>query len=98
MTQCSPPRRKHPLDTNACRDADVERVLIAGDRIARRVRQLARQIERDFAGRDLVIVAVLSGTVIFLADLLRHLSLPLRLDFVGVLRAECYAKPQRTVP
>jgi hypoxanthine phosphoribosyltransferase len=52
--------------------------------LQRRVRALARQIERDFAGRDLVIVALLNGTVLFLADLIRHLSLPLRLDFVAV--------------
>jgi len=63
---------------------DVGRVLISERRIERRVRQLARQLERDFQGRDLVVVALLSGTVMFLADLLRHLNLPLRLDFIGV--------------
>ena len=60
------------------------RVLIPQDRIARRVRQLAREIQRDYAGRELVIVALLNGTVVFLADLIRRLSLPLRLDFLGV--------------
>src|SRR5262249_27256868 len=45
---------------------------------------LSRQIERDFVGRELVVVAILNGTVMFLADLIRHLSLPLRLDFIGV--------------
>jgi len=59
-------------------------VLISQERIARRVRALARQIEGDFAGRDLVLVALLNGTVVFLADLLRRLALPLRLDFIGV--------------
>jgi hypoxanthine phosphoribosyltransferase len=63
---------------------EVERVLITEGQIARRVRQLARQIQRDFAGRELVVVALLNGTVPFLADLIRHLSLPLRLDFIGV--------------
>src|ERR1041384_7681263 len=63
---------------------EIERVLITEEQIARRVRQLTRQLERDFAGRDLVIVSLLSGTVMFLADLVRHLSLPLRLDFIGV--------------
>ena len=63
---------------------EVESVLISQRRLARRVHALARQIERDFAGRDLVIVALLNGTVVFLADLLRRLSLPLRLDFIGV--------------
>jgi hypoxanthine phosphoribosyltransferase len=63
---------------------DIRSVLISRARLARRVRTLARQIEKDFAGRDLVIVALLNGTVIFLADLLRAVSLPLRLDFIGV--------------
>lgn len=58
--------------------------MISQARLARRVNALARQIQKDFAGRDLVIVAILDGTVIFLADLLRRLSLPLRLDFIGV--------------
>jgi hypoxanthine phosphoribosyltransferase len=63
---------------------DIRAVLISQPRLARRVNALARQIEKDFAGRDLVIVALLNGTVMFLADLLRRLSLPLRLDFIGV--------------
>jgi hypoxanthine phosphoribosyltransferase len=63
---------------------EIERVLITEDQIARRVRGLTRQLQKDFAGRDLVIVSLLNGTVIFLADLVRHLSLPLRLDFIGV--------------
>src|SRR5271168_1900873 len=63
---------------------EIESVLISQQTIARRVHSLARQIEADFAGRDLVIVALLNGTVVFLADLLRRLSMPLRLDFIGV--------------
>ncbi len=63
---------------------EIERILITEDQIARRVRQLTRRLQRDFAGRDLVIVSLLNGTVMFLADLIRHLSLPLRLDFIGV--------------
>jgi len=63
---------------------EVQRVLITRAQLARRVRELSREIERDFAGRELVAVAVLNGTVMFLADLIRNLSLPLRLDFIGV--------------
>ncbi|MEN9576624.1 MAG: hypothetical protein RL514_4479 [Verrucomicrobiota bacterium] len=63
---------------------EVECVLISRTEIHRRVRTLAQQIERDFAGRDLVVVSLLSGTVMFLADLLRSLDMPLRLDFMGV--------------
>src|SRR5580692_4789488 len=63
---------------------EIDFVLISQEQIARRVCSLARQIEKDFAGRDLVVVALLNGTVVFLADLLRQLSMPLRLDFIGV--------------
>ena len=63
---------------------EVERVLITEAQLARRVRVLAREIEREFHGREMVVVSLLSGTVMFLADLIRHLNLPLRLDFIGV--------------
>jgi hypoxanthine phosphoribosyltransferase len=63
---------------------EVEFVLITERQIARRVREMACQIERDYTGRETVIVSLLNGTVMFLADLIRHLSLPLRLDFIGV--------------
>jgi hypoxanthine phosphoribosyltransferase len=63
---------------------EVERVLITDGQLAQRVRSLARAIEHDFRGREVVVVALLNGTVLFLADLIRHLSLPLRLDFIGV--------------
>ncbi|MBE0542987.1 MAG: hypoxanthine phosphoribosyltransferase [Verrucomicrobia bacterium] len=59
-------------------------MLITDQQIATRILRLAREIQRDFRGREMVIVSLLNGTVMFLADLIRHLSLPLRLDFIGV--------------
>jgi hypoxanthine phosphoribosyltransferase len=63
---------------------EIERVLISETQLARRVKSLAREIQKDYQGKDLVIVSLLNGTVLFLADLIRHLNLPLRLDFIGV--------------
>jgi hypoxanthine phosphoribosyltransferase len=63
---------------------EIQRILISDAQIARRVKALAREIERDFAGHDVVVVSLLNGTVMFLADLVRHFSMPLRLDFIGV--------------
>ena len=63
---------------------EVERILIPEPEIARRIHGLAREIERDFHGHEMVVVSLLNGTIMFLADLIRHLSLPLRLDFMGV--------------
>ena len=63
---------------------EIQRVLITEAQIARRIRVLSAKIEAEFRGRELVVVSLLNGTVLFLADLIRHLSLPLRLDFIGV--------------
>jgi hypoxanthine phosphoribosyltransferase len=63
---------------------ELQSVLISEARLRRRVRELCLKIEHDYADSDLVIVSLLNGTVIFLADLIRQLALPLRLDFVGV--------------
>jgi hypoxanthine phosphoribosyltransferase len=63
---------------------EVERILITEKQLARRIRRLSAEIERDFRGREMVVVSLLSGTVMFLADLIRHLSIPMRLDFIGV--------------
>ncbi len=63
---------------------EVERILITEAQLARRVRALGRELQRDYAGRELVVVPLLTGTVMFLADLIRHLEVPLRLDFMGV--------------
>ena len=64
--------------------SEVERILITDVQIARRIRTMSREIVRDFTGREMVVVSLLNGTVMFLADLIRNLSLPLRLDFIGV--------------
>src|SRR3989440_5269909 len=63
---------------------EVERILITQKQLATRVRALSRHIARDFKGREMVVVSLLNGTVMFLADLIRNLTLPLRLDFIGV--------------
>ena len=63
---------------------DLDYTLISQRQIALRISALAREITRDFRGREVVVVALLNGTVLFLADLIRQLSIPLRLDFIGV--------------
>ena len=58
--------------------------MITQTELAERVKTLAQELERDYAGKEMVIVSLLNGTVMFLADLIRNISLPLRLDFIGV--------------
>jgi hypoxanthine phosphoribosyltransferase len=64
--------------------SDLGMVLISAAQLKKRVHELSRQIEADYGGSDLVVVALLNGTVLFLADLIRQLTMPLRLDFIGV--------------
>jgi hypoxanthine phosphoribosyltransferase len=58
------------------------RVLIPEDQIRRRVDELAREIARAYAGQPLTIVGVLTGSLVFLADLIRRLDLPLKIALV----------------
>jgi hypoxanthine phosphoribosyltransferase len=58
--------------------------MITADRIAARVRELGAQVARDYEGKRLVLVCVLKGSFVFLADLARSIDLPLRVEFLGV--------------
>jgi hypoxanthine phosphoribosyltransferase len=64
---------------------DLERVLIGKDQIELRVEELAREIERDYAERDLVLVCILKGGIIFLSDLTRRIRIPHTYDTVGAM-------------
>ena len=69
----------------AVQDDDViGEILVPAEDLARRVRELAQEVSRDYAGRDLVLVCVLKGAVFFLADLMRHLDVPCEVDFMAV--------------
>ena len=61
-----------------------KRRLISREDIARRVQELADRIARDYAGRDLVMVGVLKGVFIFMADLVRALPFSVEVDFVRI--------------
>src|SRR6204780_564363 len=59
-------------------------VLISREEIAKRVAELGADITRDFAGQPVILVGVLKGSAIFLADLARQINLDATFDFVGV--------------
>ncbi len=59
-------------------------ILIPADRIAARVQELGAQITRDYAGKELTLVGVLKGSLLFMADLAREIRLPLTCDFLRV--------------
>jgi hypoxanthine phosphoribosyltransferase len=64
--------------------ADVEEVLLTGDEIQARVAELGAQLSADYVDRDPVLVSVLKGSIIFLADLIRRMEIPLSLDLMEV--------------
>ena len=63
---------------------DVEEILLQPEEIQAKVRELAGLLSRDYAGKDLVLVCILKGAVIFFADLVRHMRISPTLDFMAI--------------
>ena len=63
---------------------DLDRILFRETTILRRLDELAAQISKDYCERELTVIAVLNGSLIFMADLLRRIPLPLKLDCLSV--------------
>jgi hypoxanthine phosphoribosyltransferase len=66
---------------------DLEYILLSEQDIQKRVIEIAAEIDRDYSGKDLVLVCILKGGIIFLSDLTRRITLPHAFDMVG---AESY--------
>ncbi|MEX0626890.1 MAG: hypoxanthine phosphoribosyltransferase [Chloroflexota bacterium] len=64
--------------------ADVEEVLLSGEEVQTRVAELGAQLAADYEGREPVLVSVLKGSIIFLADLVRAMPIPLSIDLMEV--------------
>jgi tRNA(Ile)-lysidine synthase len=71
------------LDRRRLED-DIESVLVSEKEIAAKVEELAAAIDADYAGRELVMVGVLKGAVMVMADLARALTIPVTMDFMAV--------------
>ena len=63
---------------------DIEEVLISEEQIQQKTAEVGEQITSDYAGRDLLLVGVLKGAFVFMADLSRHVRLPMEFDFMAV--------------
>jgi hypoxanthine phosphoribosyltransferase len=59
-------------------------VLIDEKTLQKRVKELAQEINRDYAGKDLLLICILRGGIVFLVDLMRYITVPLQLDFMAV--------------
>ncbi len=60
------------------------KLLLTGEQIAKRVKELAKEISQDYEGRELHIICILKGGAYFLADLARELTVPVTFDFLSV--------------
>ncbi len=63
---------------------DISRVLITSEDIRKKVAELGAAISKDYKGKELTLVSILKGSVVFLADLLREISIPCSIDFISV--------------
>ena len=64
-------------------EQDIQEILFSQEALARRVKELAGEIRRDYAGKAPLVVGVLRGCFVFMADLVRELDFPLTLDFMA---------------
>ncbi len=65
-------------------EQDILKVLLTEEKIHEKVEELGAAISRDYAGKNLLMVSVLKGSVIFMADLMRAVKIPARIDFMSV--------------
>ena len=62
----------------------IQEVLFSEEQLNQRVKEIAKQIEQDYAGQEIMLVSVLRGSFVFMADLCRHIDLPCTIDFMSV--------------
>ena len=72
------------MNTNAALYGDLERILVSREEIAEAVKKLGKQLTEDYADRAPVMVGILKGAVVFFADLIREIDLPLDIDFMSI--------------
>ena len=65
-------------------EKDIQEILFTEEQLKNRVNEIARQIEADYAGKEIMLISVLRGSFIFMADLCRAIRLPCTLDFMSV--------------
>ena len=65
-------------------EKDIQEVLFSEEQLKKRVEELGKQIQQDYAGKKIMLIAVLRGSFVFMADLCRSIDLPCTLDFMSV--------------
>ena len=65
-------------------DRDIDHILVTEEQLKAKVNELGAQITQDYKGRDLLLVSILKGSVVFMADLMRAIRMPCGIDFMVV--------------
>lgn len=73
--------------------SDIKQILLSEEDIIKRVKEIGSDITKDFQGKDLVMIGILKGAVIFMSELCKNINLPIAIDFMGV---SSYGKATRT--
>jgi hypoxanthine phosphoribosyltransferase len=76
----------------------LDKVLITEDQLKTRVAELGAQISQDYVGKDLLLLSVLRGGVVFLTDLMRHITIPHQIEFMAVASYGVGARATRGQP
>ncbi|WP_069650623.1 hypoxanthine phosphoribosyltransferase [Caloranaerobacter ferrireducens] len=63
---------------------DIRQILIETDELQKRIKELGQEITKDYKDKDLVVICVLKGAVMFMSDLCKNIDLPLNMDFMAV--------------
>ena len=65
-------------------EKDIQEILFSEEQLAQRVKEIAGEINRDYVGQEIMLVSVLRGSFVFMADLCRRIDLPCTVDFMAV--------------
>jgi hypoxanthine phosphoribosyltransferase len=76
---------------------EIREILFNEQAIAKKVRELAGRISGDYAGKDVVLIGILKGAVVFMADLMRCISIPVGIDFVRAASYGVSTEPSRNI-
>lgn len=63
---------------------DIQEILLTEEQIASKIKELGNSISEDYKGKELLVVGVLKGSVVFVSDLIRNISIPCKIDFMSV--------------
>lgn len=63
---------------------DIEKILFSEKEIQKKVKQLGKQISKDYEGQNPILISILKGGVVFLADIMRAIDIPVEIEFMGV--------------